>query len=269
MGDWIVYREPRRGNGREGYVAVARVTQIESDPSKSGFSYAYVDDFLPFDVVVSLRRGARFYERKLNEVENPSRIGAALQGRSIRTISEDEFGAIAVAGLHETLDPANAIRLELDSRHADAEVLAMVSAAPEEQERRIAQMLVNRKIRDAAFRRAVVDAYDGRCAVTRLRIINGGGKAEAQAAHIWPVAEGGPDVVQNGIALSATCHWLFDRHLISLTDDFGLLVSHNKVPSELRVLFAQQLDRIHLPVDRQLWPHPSYLGRHREAFAAA
>jgi putative restriction endonuclease len=33
------------------------------------------------------------------------------------------------------------------------------------------------------------------------------------------VAEGGPDVVQNGIALSATAHWLFDRHLIALTDD--------------------------------------------------
>lgn len=138
-----------------------------------------------------------------------------------------------------------------------------------EQERRIAQMLVNRKIRDAAFRCGVIDAYDGRCAVTGLRIINGGGKAEAQAAHIWPVAEGGPDVVQNGIALSGTAHWLFDRHLISLTDEYGLLVSHNKVPTELRTLFARHLDRIHLPADRALWPHPTYLQRHREAFAAA
>jgi putative restriction endonuclease len=265
--DWIVYREPRRGGGREGYIAVARVVGIERDPADPTHSYASVTDFLPFDDVVPIRRDLGFYETMLAEVPNPSRIGAALQGKSIRTISEGDFGAIARAGLRETLNPKNAIRLELDPLHADAESLALIAAPPEEQERRIAQMLMNRKIRDAAFRRAVCDAYDNRCAVTRLRIVNGGGKAEAQAAHIWSVADGGPDVVQNGIALSATVHWLFDRHLISLTDDLGLLVSHNKVPSELQSLFARQLDRIHLPTDRKLWPHPAYVKRHREAFA--
>jgi putative restriction endonuclease len=74
-------------------------------------------------------------------------------------------------------------------------------------------------------------------------------------------------VIQNGIALSATVHWLFDRHLISLTDDLGLLVSHNKVPAQLRGLFDRQMQRIHLPKNRSLWPHPSYVKRHREAFA--
>jgi putative restriction endonuclease len=228
-----------------------------------------VASFLPFDDVVPLRRSVGFYETMLGEVANPSRIGAALQGKSIRVIPEADFGAIVRAGLRQTLDPENAIRLELDPQHADADSLAFVSAPPEEQERRIAQMLVNKKIRDAAFRRSVCDAYDNRCAVTGLRIINGGGKAEAQAAHIWSVADGGPDVVQNGVALSATAHWLFDRHLISFTDDLGLLVSHNKVPNELRSLFARQLDRIHLPADQRLWPHPAYIRRHRETFAAA
>jgi putative restriction endonuclease len=74
-------------------------------------------------------------------------------------------------------------------------------------------------------------------------------------------------VVQNGIALAGTVHWLFDRHLISLTDDYGLLVSHNKVPSELRPLFQRQLERIHLPVDKNLHPHLDYVRRHREKFA--
>ena len=269
LGDWIVYREPQRGAGRRGYVAVARVTRIEPDSSKPRFSYAHVADFLAFDSVVPLRRSSSFYEDRLNQVQNPSRIGAALQGKSIRTISDREFGAITRAGLNETLDPKNAIRVELDSRHADGNVLALVGGTIEEQERHVVQMLVNRKIRDAAFRRSVVDAYDNRCAVTRLRIINGRDKAEVQAAHIWSVKDGGPDIVQNGLALSATCHWLFDRHLISLTDDYGLLVSHNKVPNELRSLFAQQLDRIHLPTDKNLWPHHAYVARHREMFAAS
>jgi putative restriction endonuclease len=99
-------------------------------------------------------------------------------------------------------------------------------------------------------------------------MVNGGGKAEVQAAHIWSVASGGPDVVQNGLALLATVHWLFDRHLISLTDDYRLLVSHNKVPNELQNLFAKQMDRILLPKDRKQWPHPAYIARHREVFGA-
>jgi putative restriction endonuclease len=167
-------------------------------------------------------------------------------------------------GLRQTLNPENAIRLEPDPQHADADSFAFVRMGPEEQKRRIPQMLVNRKIRDAAFWRSVCDAYDNRCAVTGLRIINGGGKAEAQAPISGGVADGGPDVVQNGVALSATAHWLFDRHLISFTDDLGLLVSHNKVPSDVHSLFARQLDRIHLPEDRRLWPHPAYVHRHRE-----
>lgn len=60
---------------------------------------------------------------------------------------------------------------------------------------------------------------------------------------------------------------LFDRHLISLTDDYRLLVSHNKVPSELRSLFARQMDRIHLPKDSKLWPHPGYIAQHRGVFS--
>jgi putative restriction endonuclease len=268
VGDWIIYREPRRGGGRQGYVAVARVTRIEPDIVRSGHSYAFLANFLALDRVVPLRHGASFYEEILGKIANPSKIGAALQGRSIRIISDLEFGAITCAGLNDTLSPQNAVRLELDPQHADADTLALIMAPREEQERRVAQMLVNKKIRDAAFRRAVIEAYDGRCAITGFRIINGGGKAEAQAAHIWPVSEGGPDMVQNGIALSATVHWLFDRHLISLSNDYGVLVSHNKVPAELRNLFTHQLSRIKLPADRRLWPHLAYVSRHREAFVA-
>ena len=268
IGDWIVYREPRRGGGRQGYVAVARVTRIAADPSDPSSSYAHLADYLAFDVVVPLHRKGRYYETRLAAVKNPSRIGVALQGRSIRTISDEEFGAITHAGLAVTLDPANAHGLgEVAGSRIDAELARWIETNPDERERRIAQILVNRRFRDAAFRTTVVSAYEERCAVTRLRIVNGGGKAEVEAAHIWPVSEGGPDVIQNGLALSATCHWLFDRHLISLTDEYGLLVSHNRVPGELRTLFEMQRDRIHLPADERLWPKREYVARHRERFA--
>ena len=180
-----------------------------------------------------------------------------------------DFAAIVSSGLSQTLSPDNAIRLGLVGVEEAAQPFDSEIPPGFDQVRRVEQMLMNRKIRDANFRRHVCAAYGDRCAVTGLRIINGGGRSEVQAAHIWGVGEGGPDVVQNGIALSGTIHWLFDRHLISLTDDYRLLVSHNKVPGELRTLFEHQMDRIHLPRDQNFWPHPAYVQRHREIYMAA
>lgn len=268
VGSWIVYREPQRNAGRRAYVGVARVARVEEDQERQGHAYAYVTDYLAFDRLVPFASVAGYAEAPLRAIGDPSKVGAFLQGKSIRELSEEDFARIVRAGLGTTLAQENAIRLELDERHVDSETQSLLLAPPEEQERRIEQILLNRKIRDASFRGQVCDAYDSRCAVSGLRMVNGGGKSEAQAAHIWPVAKGGPDVVQNGIALSGTVHWLFDRHLISLTDDYRLLVSHNKVPAELRSLFSAQMQRIHLPQDKKMWPHPAYVARHREQFSS-
>ena len=267
VGDLIVYREPGTGGGRAGYIAVARVARIDPNLRRPGHFYARVDSYLPFDTVVPLRSEGRYFEASLRD-ESPVTIGHRLQGRSVRVVSHSDFAATVRAGLGATLAPVNAVRLELDPGHVDPDTLALVNAPTAAQERQIVQLLMNRKIRDASFRRQVLDAYDNTCAVTGLRIVNGGGKAEAQAAHIWAVQDGGPAIVQNGVALSATAHWLFDRHLIALTDECGLLVSHNKVPADLRALFQRQLHRIRLPHDRRLWPNPAYTQRHREAFDA-
>lgn len=269
VGKWIVYREPQRNRGRRAYVATARVLRIDQDPNRPGHAYAVVGDYLPFDHPVPFSSGKGYQEAPLRAVGDRTRVGMYLRGKSVRELSDADFAAIVRAGLSETLAPENAVRLELDPKHVDEQTLSLLEAPVDEQERRVEQILLNRKIRDANFRRQVCDAYDNRCAVTRLQIINGGGKAEAQAAHIWPVADGGPDVIQNGIALSGTAHWLFDRHLISLTDDYRLLISHNRVPAELRDLFTKQLERIHLPSDARLWPHQRYIARHRESFNSA
>lgn len=268
IGDWVIYRETQRNKGRRAYTAVARLLRIEPDLELAGHAYAYVEKYLAFEPPVPFARADSYWEAIARAIDDRQKLGAALQNKSIRPLSEEDFSAIVQAGLSETLEPENAIRLNLGVQDLDQATFEFLHEPPVEQARRIEQVLLNRKIRDANFRRQVCEAYEDRCAVTGLRIINGGGKSEVQAAHIWGVGEGGPDAVQNGLALSGTVHWLFDRHLISLTDDYQLLVSHNKVPSELRVLFEKQMERIHLPKDRKLWPHPRYLARHREAFSA-
>ena len=265
VGDWIIYREPRRGGGRSGYVATAYLKAVNPDRSKPGFSFGEIDGFMDFDTVVPLDGPSGPYEEGLRGVQASLR-GVALQGRSVRAISAEAFGAIVRAGLQSTLADDNSRRVGLEREWLDPATRDLIDSEPIDQERRVKAMLVNRTIRDAAFRGQVIAAYDGRCAVTGLRMINGGGKAEAQAAHIWAVKDGGPDTVRNGIALSATVHWLFDRHLISLSDDHRLLVAHNRVPSELRQMFARQLDRVLLPSNPAHHPHPGFIRRHRDRF---
>lgn len=271
VGDWILYREPQRNRGRRAYIGVARVVAIEPDPQQPDHAYARIADYLPFDPPVPFSGAPEgtYWETDLRSVTDPSRVGQSLQGRSMRPISETDFALIVSQGLGETLSNENLVRYGPGLNEPLATPLSGYSVTPgEDFVRRTELTLVNRKIRDATFRRMVCKAYDDTCAVTGLRIINGGGRSEVQAAHIWPVESGGPDVVQNGIALSGTIHWLFDRHLISLTDDYRLLVAHNRVPAELRGLFAKQADRIRLPTDTALWPHRKYMERHREAFGA-
>ncbi|MGA0601431.1 HNH endonuclease [Caulobacter sp. KR2-114] len=268
IGDWVLYREPQRNGGRRAYIATARVIAVEPDPDLADHQYAYVADYLEFPSPVPFVRDGRYAEAPLRAIPDASRVGQALQGKSMRPISPEDFNAIVEAGLSETLAPENAIRLGLDLPAADFPA-PFEGGLAEPVDRRIERLLVNRKVRDANFRLEVCRAYDDRCAVTGLRIVNGGGRAEVQAAHVMPVAEGGPDVVQNGIALSATVHWLFDRHLISIGEDYRLLVAHNRVPGELRGLFRPEPEGLHLPTDRRLWPSQRYLAHHREAYASA
>lgn len=118
IGDWIVYREPQRNGGRRAYIAVARVLRIEADTRRAGYSYAVVGDYLPFDRPVPFANKGAYAEAALREIGNPSRVGAYLQGKSIRIISEADFAAIVRTGLGETLAPVNSTRrLSSTSKH--------------------------------------------------------------------------------------------------------------------------------------------------------
>ena len=128
----------------------------------------------------------------MREITNVPQVGLFIRGKSVRELEEADFVGIVETGLSETLDPANARMLGLDPQSVDEETWRLLSAPPEIAERRVAKMLVNRKVRDANFRGAVCRAYDDRCAVTGLKIVNGGGRSEVQAAHILAVADGGP-----------------------------------------------------------------------------
>jgi putative restriction endonuclease len=77
------------------------------------------------------------------------------------------------------------------------------------------------------------------------------------------VEKHGPDIVNNGLALSGTAHWMFDRGLISLSDQLEILVSRkvNDIESVLSVINKD--GRAHLPLRHADRPHPHFLQWHR------
>lgn len=260
IGDWIVYYEPRRATadpssrgGRQAYFATARVVSISPDPTTPDHHYAFMADFLPFPRAVPFKEGERYYERRLRKDDGSTNKG--LFGVSVRPLGETEYEDILGAALATVLGPATPT-----PREAAGFALAEEAATFE---RPIVERLVARPLRDAAFSAAVRDAYDNTCAMTGLRIINGGGRPEVQAAHIRPVAADGPDSPRNGLALSGTIHWMFDRGLISVADDDTILVADGFVPPDAARLIRPDRKLI-APQRADLRPHPQFLAWHRD-----
>ena len=257
VGDWIVYYEPRRTSadlssrgGRQCYFATARVEGITSDPHRHQHYYAHVRDYLEFDRPVPFREGGHYYESRLRKADGSTNRG--LFGRAVRSVADDEYRLILAAGFPVSLD-----------REQDRDV-PEVSGGDEafRRDRPFVQQVSYRPFRDRVFAAGVKRAYDDTCAVSGLRIINGGGRAEAQAAHIRPVKDDGPDSVRNGLALSATVHWMFDRGLISIDDDYTLLIREESISdSALRLINPER--RLSLPARRQDYPHRRFLEFHR------
>jgi len=79
--------------------------------------------------------------------------------------------------------------------------------------------------RDPKFRQIVLMAYEHRCAITGFRAALGGHYLGCEAVHVQWHAYGGPDTVDNGLAVQPTLHKLFDAGAWTLTDDRRILVS--------------------------------------------
>ncbi|MGB3408669.1 MAG: HNH endonuclease [Jannaschia sp.] len=252
IGDWVIFYEGRKG--LNGYTHVQRITGVRPDPLRHDHFYADLDpgEMLEFECLVPrLRPDGTPFETRL-----PASGG--LNTSAVRRLTPIEFSAIMNEGLREVPD-INA--------HPRAGPLFDLAEAQEPYATDRMSVLTSRPKRDAAFARMVKRAYNSRCAISGLLLRNGGGRAEVQAAHIRSVEDRGPDIVRNGIALSGTLHWMFDRGLIRVADDprHSLIISHNKVDlPTIERLVNPDMRLLLDEVDHRHRPHPAYLKWHRE-----
>jgi putative restriction endonuclease len=73
--------------------------------------------------------------------------------------------------------------------------------------------------RDAAFRHAILDIYDYRCAACGVRVLLNHMLSLVEAAHLIPFGVSRNDKPTNGMALCPNHHWAMDRHLIAPCPD--------------------------------------------------
>ena len=256
--DWIVYYEPSKIAETRGYFAIAKVQQVIPDPQVSGMFLALIEpgSYLDFANPVPFNSAAGLVERGL--LNEQGRISGRAQS-AVRPLSPSDFDRICHLGLDESVPSLP--RLDTDNPSGFEEVQAPFQV---EQQRDRINVTVSRVLRDRVFRRVVLRAYDERCSVTGIKLINGSGRAEVAAAHIRPVEKNGPDIVSNGIALSGTAHWMFDRGLISLADDLEILISRQtNDPESIRSIINKSGRALH-PRRVSDRPHPHFLQWHRE-----
>jgi len=259
VGDWIVYYEPRKVVDTKGYYAVAKVERVIPDPSTPSMYLALIEpgSYLEFTTPVPFADKSGPVE--LGVLNEAGRISGRAQ-LAVRGLSPSDFNRIVDAGLaddKQLLPRTDVLSAEQLVREEPEQFLF------DEVRARVAT-IVSRVVRDRVFRRNVLRVYDERCAVTGLKLINGGGRAEVEAAHIRPVEANGPDSVSNGLALSGTAHWMFDRGLISLSDDLEILVSRQvNDPDGVRALINRS-GRALGPQRAVERPHPHFLRWHRE-----
>ena len=258
-GDWIIYYEPRKVRSTRGYFAVAKVQQIIEDPSAPGMYLALIEPGSYLDFANPVPFAGSEGPIETGVLNERGRISGRAQS-AVRPISASDFNRIIAVGLNDDMPllPRTGAAADLQDVHEEPVPFIF------EQERARVPSLTSRLVRDRVFRRVVLRAYDQRCAITGLKLINGGGRAEVEAAHIRPVEANGPDIVSNGLALSGTAHWMFDRGLLSLADDLEILVSRQaNDPDSIRGVINKSGYAL-APVHAAERPHPHFLAWHRE-----
>lgn len=195
-------------------------------------------------------------------------------GRLVERNAEGNFTADICRSLQEQPAYIPALAADLLASHFPSSLHEEICSAvglrvegqiPEVQEEK-------RAARDPDFRAKILTAYEFRCAITGWDFRVGHSLAGLEAAHIrWHVADG-PSIEQNGLALNALHHKLFDLGVFTLSvEDVvpRILVSRlaNGGDAVRTMLLDYHGKPIRPPQDSEWLPDKEFIRwHHREVF---
>ncbi|MBD1828880.1 HNH endonuclease [Microcoleus vaginatus GB1-A2] len=120
-------------------------------------------------------------------------------------------------------------------------------------------------VRNAIFRKAVVKAYDYRCALCRLKVMRSLTQKIVDGSHIKPFSQFNDDQVDNGISLCKNHHWAFDQGWFAIDDNYRIIVANDlkEESPNARCMKDFHSETILLPTAKQYRPRLESLEWHR------
>lgn len=122
-------------------------------------------------------------------------------------------------------------------------------------------------IRCGLFKREIPKIYNNTCAVSDWRLDSTKSISMLDACHIVPFSQGYDDSLTNGIALSPNIHRAFDRGLLSISENYEVLLhksfKENNSPYNLGQFKGKIIS---LPMHIEYYPSLENLYIHRKQF---
>jgi len=122
-------------------------------------------------------------------------------------------------------------------------------------------------IRGGLFKREIPKIYNNTCAISELRLTAVTTTVSMiDACHIVPFSESYDDTLTNGIALCPNLHRAFDRGLISISDNYAVLINKNFIEDKNSMFNLSQFEgkQIVLPYSVELFPELKNIAIHRK-----
>jgi hypothetical protein len=187
-------------------------------------------DSISDDLNSAYRGFWRFNEEKLQQLQQ--KYG------SIDQFVEERFG-VAVANHYIPMVEIEQARLDEDWSKAPA------STDDEDLRKRVFREIVHRQ-GQPAFRRKLISAYGGRCAITDCPV-----ESVLEAAHIVAYNGEQSNIVTNGLLLRADIHTLYDLGLINVNPQFVVEIASSVAGTGYDKLNGK---KIKLPEQAEHWP---------------
>lgn len=121
-------------------------------------------------------------------------------------------------------------------------------------------------VRGGVFKKVIPRQYDYTCCISGMKIIATREVQMIDACHIVPFSESHDDTIKNGISLSPNLHRAFDRFLITINQDFEVIVSTEFKESGYHSIRDFHGKKIHLPQEQNYYPSVDNLKWHNDRF---
>ena len=121
-------------------------------------------------------------------------------------------------------------------------------------------------VREAVFRKSIVQLYDYRCAFCRLKVTRSLTQSIVDGAHIKPFSEFYDNRPDNGLSLCKNHHWAFDRGWLAVDDRYQIIVANDLQEDSPHARLMKEFhgELILLPSSEKDYPRKDALQWHRK-----